>query len=272
MRNVPTTIALAASATLILAACGSSDDDTDPATTQPPTATDTDTETDTPTDTATHTETVTETNTQTEEPSPTDEPTDDETDTTPAELPGEAVEIFPYAGDELLVVAVPADGSLGLYGLPGGAEEITRLDPWEVTPIATGHNRSVDNEGFWVEIEADGQVGWASRQYLAYEGAINDITSELEELPAAASMTELAQEVASGVASTDGPVSTVTIVAEPTEGDLAEVIVDVTGLGDDSLYGFRMHIFAVQEGGQYQTRTVESTVLCLRGVNDGVCL
>ena len=55
--------------------------------------------------------------------------------------------------------------------------------------------------------------------------------------------------------------------------------VDVIGLGDDSIKGERLHVFATvvyDDAGRvvvsYDLKSVEATLLCGRGVSDGLCL
>jgi hypothetical protein len=64
-----------------------------------------------------------------------------------------------------------------------------------------------------------------------------------------------------------------TVVAGPTSGDLEEITVDVLGLEDDSVAGYRLRVFATEDSGIYTVRTVEATSLCSRAVDpDGLCV
>lgn len=207
------------------------------------------------------------------EPPGTDEPglTEDPGEEPGDDLPGEAVDIYPYEGSVLGVVGVPVGDQLPVHAIPGDdAEVVTELDPLSTGMIATGHNRSL-SESFWVELSVDGLTGWASVVNLAQPGQVADITSELDLPLEADTMEELADLVAEQRASEE-PASTIEVVDGPHEGDLFEIIVDVVGMGDDSVLGERLHIFAVAEGEGYQVRTVESTLLCIRGVSEGLCL
>ena len=92
--------------------------------------------------------------------------------------------------------------------------------------------------------------------------------------PAAETMLEIGQLVAE-VHASDSPPSEIVVVDGPSVGDLGEITVDVLGLGDDSLGGVRLHVFAepLPDGETFQVRTVETTLLCTRGVtDDGFCL
>lgn len=68
--------------------------------------------------------------------------------------------------------------------------------------------------------------------------------------------------------------SDVVVVDGPKVGDLAEITMDVIGLGDDAVGGERLVIFAqVEDGGRrFRVRSVELTTLCSRAVaEDGLC-
>lgn len=193
------------------------------------------------------------------------------------ELPGERVEIFPDAGAQMAVVGVAADDTLNVREGPGVEFAVAfELEPLATGFTATGHNRTV-GDSMWSEIEAEGGTGWANTAFLLQPGGVDDITSQIaprpEDRPRAETMVELGRIVADARAS-DEPESKIVIVDGPTVGDLGEITVDVIGLGDDSVGGERLHIFAEpEEGGEgFVLRTVERTILCSRGVSDGVCV
>jgi hypothetical protein len=244
---------------LALAACGG-DDDGDV------TAGD-DTTT---TETADDTTTTTTTTTVAEEPDGTTTTTAD-----PGPLPGERVEIFPYEGAQLIVVGVEAGDRLNVRVRPGVEAGVAfDLAPLADGLVATGHNRRLEGSGQWSEITAAGRTGWANSAYLSHRGQTNDVTSEVVtgERPRASTIRELGLAVARQRASQEPP-SDIVVVARPTVGDLAEVTVDVLGSGDDSVAGERLHVFGEPVAGGVVLRTVEATVLCLRGVtDDGLCL
>jgi hypothetical protein len=63
------------------------------------------------------------------------------------------------------------------------------------------------------------------------------------------------------------------MTVEPAVGDLGEVTYDVIGLGDDAVFGFRLHVFGQPgAGGDFSLKSVERTILCGRGVSDGLCV
>ena len=202
---------------------------------------------------------------------PTEEPTGDAAaPTDPADLPGEVIEIFPYADAELAVMGVPADDVLYVREGPGAEfREVTQLEPLAEGIIATGENRQLDDGAIWAQVDADGTTGWASVAYLTPLGDAVDITSQFD-LPAAETMEELA-ELAAEQRAGDSPESTVVIVNGPTEGDLHEVVVDIVGFADDAIEGERLHVFA-NGSGEFTVHSVEATALCARGVSEGLCL
>jgi hypothetical protein len=193
-------------------------------------------------------------------------------------LPGERVETFPEEGAQLAVVGVPAGETLPVRSGPSADfDVVVELEPLATNVTATGHQRMVDGE-LWSEVTVDDDTGWAETAHLLQPGAVNDITATLFPAPAdpprAETMEELGDAVAALRASTEPP-SDVVVVAGPTVSDLGEITVDVIGLGDDSIGGERLAIFADPDpGGEgFTVRSVEATVLCLRGVGEsGACV
>lgn len=191
----------------------------------------------------------------------------------PSDLPGEAIEIYPYEGAELSVVGVAHDDVLNVRVGPGTRFAILEeLAPTATGLTATGHNRTVD-DGFWTEVIIDGSTGWVNGGFVLQFGATDDITATLDPLPSGETMIAVAELVAAQRASEE-PRSRITIVTEPTVGDLGEVTVDVIGFGDDAVGGERLHVFATPaEGGEgFTVKSVEKTPLCSRGVSEGSCL
>lgn len=217
-------------------------------------------------------------------------------------LPGEPYEFGPPAGAALAVVGVSHDSALNVRDVPSG-EIVARLDnvmnvgsepvvyvrePDSEDLIATlDLNRGVIATGstrklrttVWHEIRMADAVGWASSRYLSPLGATSDATAEivaaLGETPAAPTLAGLARIVAEAVASDDPP-SRIAVSGAPVIGDLAEITVDVLGLPDDSVRGFRLQVFAQQDAdsGSFVLKTVESTTICdsHRGVSEeGLC-
>ena len=198
--------------------------------------------------------------------------------TSEGELPGEAIDFGPRAGDELAVVGVAHDDVLNVRAAPGTeAGIVVELAPTATGITATGRARSLP-ESIWYKVDVDGVTGWVSSAFVGFLGLIDDATAEviaaLGETPGAETMLDLGLIVAEAMASDDPPPRIVVSVA-PTVGDLGEVSYDVVGLGDDALGGLRLHVFGdPAEGGEgFVMSNVERTLICSRGVtDDGFCL
>ena len=214
-------------------------------------------------------------------------------------LPGEPFELGPPAGAGLAVVGVSHASVLNVRDVPAG-EIVARLDnvmnvgsepvvyvreagsdaliatlDLNRGVIATGNNRKLPTT-IWYEIRMGDAVGWASSAFLSPLGATSDSTAEiialLGEMPSSATLDELGRIVGEAVAS-DEPPSRVVVSGAPTVGDLGEITIDVLDLPDDSVRGYRLHVFAQQDpdSGSFVLKTVESTTICdsHRGVGDG---
>jgi hypothetical protein len=180
----------------------------------------------------------------------------------------------------LAVVGVAAADTLKVRSGPGVEFGVLfELGPLAMNAVATGHNRSVGNGGFWSEITAGDRTGWANTAFLLQPGQVSDITAALFPTPSARpkaeTMEELGQVVGRRRAGAAEPPARIVVVDGPTVGDLGEITVDVIGLGDDSQGGERLKIFAEPgpPGARFTVRTVEATALCSRGVTkDGLCV
>ncbi|MYE75768.1 MAG: hypothetical protein F4076_00865 [Acidimicrobiaceae bacterium] len=219
-----------------------------------------------------------------------------------ASLPGEPHEFGPPEGAALAVVGVSHDSVLNVRDVPAG-EIVARLDnvmnvgsepvvyvreadsdallatlDLNRGVIATGNTRRLPTT-IWHEIRMADAVGWASSAFLSPLGDTSDATADivatLGETPAAETLAELARIVAGAVAS-DGPPSRIVVSGAPVIGDLGEITVDVLGLPDDAVRGFRLQVFAQQDpdSGSFVLKSVESTTICdsHRGVSEeGLC-
>jgi hypothetical protein len=195
--------------------------------------------------------------------------------TTNPVLPGEEIDIGPRAGDVIAVVGVEHDDVVKVRSAPGDEQPIvTTAPPTAEGILALGHTRLL-TQSLWFEVNVDGTTGWAPASQFAYLGRVDDATSEvvakLGSTPVAPTLTEMARSVAAVFASTE-PVSRIAISVAETEGDLGEITVDVVGIGDDSLAGSRLHIFAVKDGGDWSLKSVEHTLLCTRGLSGEICV
>lgn len=252
---------------LLLAACGGDD------------AGDTTTTTGEPV-TTTSTTTLPDTTTTTAEPSTTTLPettTTTEPGSTTTTLAGEPIDIGPASGDRLVVVAIAHDDILNLRAGPGTDQEVLRRMAGGAGVVANGRAQLLP-ASIWYEVTFDGTTGWASAAFLAYEGGTTDATSrivdQLGEIPFAETMLDLGLIVAEAEASDDPP-SRIRMTVAPTVGDLGEVTFEVVGLGDDALFGLRLHVFGQpdESGEGFSLKSVETTALCGRGVTEsGLCV
>ncbi len=196
-------------------------------------------------------------------------------ETTSTTLAGEPIEFGPAEDDVVMVIGVDYDDVLNLRGAPGADQPISdEIPPTYADLVAQGNTRDL-SPGFWIEVDYEGTPGWVNLAYVAFAGNVTDETStvidELGDRPVESTMTDLAEVVASVFASDEEPESDIVQVTEVVEGDLIEVTYDVVGLGDDAIRGFRLHIFAEESSDGFTLRTVEMTLLCGRGVSDGLC-
>ena len=99
------------------------------------------------------------------------------------------------------------------------------------------------------------------------DNATAEVVGLLGEVPTADTMEALGLIVAESQASTD-PVSFIVISVAATVDGLGEVTYDVIGLGDDAVYGYRLHVIGEPVTDGFSLRTVERTFLCNRGVDD----
>jgi hypothetical protein len=114
----------------------------------------------------------------------------------PPPLPGEPLDLYPYQGAELVVVGVAAADTLSLRSAPGTEYGVLgELAPLTGGLRATGHNRSLPDGSWWVEVQADRRTGWVNARFVAQPGRVTDVTAELGRPIRAAGMTELAMAV-----------------------------------------------------------------------------
>ena len=238
-----------------------------------------------------------------------DAPVPDDTDTAVA-LPGEPHEFGPSAGAGLAVVGVAHDSALNVRDVPNG-EVIARLDNVmdgvrdpavyvrepdsdDITAtvdlqrgiVATGNTRKLSTT-IWHELRVGDLLGWASGTYLAPLGADRDAGAEVVEAlggtPTADTLSDLGLQV-SGVFASSGEVqSRTTISSRPGVFEaLGDITLDVLGLPDDAVRGYRINITAdagaedwtQEDAGPFTLRSVTVTPICYshRGVSEeGLC-
>jgi hypothetical protein len=204
-----------------------------------------------------------------------------DTTTTTTGPVGDPYDLWVPSSDEgpiVGVVGVRYDDILNLRSGPSVSfDVITTLEPTQTGIAGTGEGWQLPSGSVWWRIEANGVVGWANQQFLSRRGGVEDATSfvvdRLGEIPVAGTMLDLGLVVANAFADADIGSNVVVSIA-PTVSDLGEVTYDVVGLGDDSLGGFRLHIFGQPSpsGEDFTLMTVEATTLCQRGVSQGLCV
>ena len=178
----------------------------------------------------------------------------------------------PAAGATLAVVGVHYDATLPLRSSPGvGQPIVASPGPLADDLVATGRAQQLESL-IWFEVTTGGVTGWADSGSLAYLGETYDATeqsvAELGTRPTADSILELGRIVAMAKASTEDPVSRVTVAVAPTaHADLGEVTYDVVGFPDDAVGGERLRVLGTS-GDRFTLKTVEATTLCRRGVSD----
>ncbi len=195
--------------------------------------------------------------------------------TTTTVLPGDPMDFGPSAGDVLAVIGVESDDVLNVRQAPGINQDIVATaPPLSHNLIAVGNTRALPNS-IWIEITLNGTPGWVSYSFVGYLGDTDDATAEVVadygSIPSGASVDEVVEFTLATFVSVD-PQSRVTRPAAPIVGDPTEVTVDVVGIGDDAVRGYRLHIFVQLEAGVYSLMSVERTYICGRGVSGGLCL
>jgi hypothetical protein len=178
----------------------------------------------------------------------------------------------------------PYVGLLEVREAPSG-EILATPDSWAGAIVATGRTRTLPTTT-WHELRVAGLTGWSSAAYLAQLGATDDMTAHiieaLGETPWADTLLDLGFIVADTVTSEEPP-SRIVVSVEPFVFEaIGEMTVDVLNIGDDSVFGFRLDIFAdagedwmSDNPGPFTLRAVARTVLCYtsRGLTeDGLCL
>ena len=238
-----------------------------------------------------------------------DAPVPEDTDTA-AVLPGESYEFGPPAGAGLAVVGVAHDSALNVRDIPNG-EVIARLDnvmdgvrdpavyarqadsddiiatvDLQSGIVATGNTRKLPTT-IWHELRVGDLLGWASGSYLAPLGADRDATAEVVEAlggtPTADTLSDLGLQVSALFASTGEVQSQTTVSSRPGVFEaVGDVTLDVLGLPDDAVRGYRINITAdagedwtQDDPGPFTLRSATVTPICdsHRGVSEeGLCL
>lgn len=246
-----------------------------------PVSTDTPGPTETPSatpDGPTATPTLQPTATPTLQPTVTPDPTSEPTAT--PDLPGEPFDVHVPADGEIIgVIGVAFDDILEVHERPGELTPLVGTLPNLADTVeGTGEGRLLP-ASIWWRVRYEGIEGWAGSAFLARIGDTSDITSQVISrnggvYPEAETMVALGNMVAD-IMTNEPPSRVVISVAPSVGGDLGEITMDVVGLYDDATRGLRLHIFGdpADMGGEgFALSNVESTILCGRGVSDGLCV
>lgn len=184
----------------------------------------------------------------------------------------------PDAGDQVAVIGVAFDDLLMVRSGPGVEYAVVAtLDPRAIGIPITGRAQLLPSS-IWHEVDIDGVTGWVNSSYVALLGATDDATSRVVaahgSIPTADTMLDLGALVSENFAGSESG-TRITVTIAPSMNDLGEVAYDVIGLDDDSVVGYRLHVFGQQidGSGPFSLHSVERTMLCFRGVtNEGLCL
>ncbi len=193
-------------------------------------------------------------------------------------LPGEPIFSYPSEGDTVAAMGVAYDDVLNVRVTPGvDADVVATMVATGDGAVATGRARKL-TKSIWYEVMVDDRTGWANSSYLGFMASTDDATAEFldgGQPPEAETMEALGELVARRFAP-DDPEPGLRIVQSgaATLGDPAEIGFDVIGVGDDSVAGFRLQIFATPagDGRGFVLRSIERTTFCWRGVADGLCV
>lgn len=194
------------------------------------------------------------------------------------DMPDLSPHVSDTSGDAELLGGVGPLDSLVLAG-----REVNLLDLDEVD---AGHE---SESTLWAEVQLGQGYGWLQPQNLYYFGPTSDVTGDFEgRVPAAEDPEVLAKGVAIRATiraetgevpeevEDDAEASTVaqwTLVSAPEDFDEEFYRIDITGLPDDSVGGERLFVTVQAGDAGYAVATVESTLLCARGVSDdGLCV
>lgn len=199
------------------------------------------------------------------------ETTTDTADTSTTSLLGGPIDFGPQSGEVLAVVGVSHDDSLNLRVGPGPSQQVlATIDPTYANLLAQGETWDT-SEAFWIKVDYEGISGWVHFSFVAYLGVTEDATAsvvaDLGGYPVADTMEGLGLLIV-GVFESLDPQSRVVMTTAPSLGDLGEVTYDVIGLGDDAVYGVRLHVFGELNTDGFALQAVEITSLCGRGVTD----
>lgn len=223
------------------------------------------------------------------EPEPTTTTTTEPEPTTTTAAPdlGGPIEFGPAEGQPLAVISVRYDDELNFRAGPGTDEDIVRrVAPLDDTVITAAGEAWAFERSVWWKVVIDGEEMWANQTFLGMLGATSSIFDEVEaeldtlEFASLQAMTEAITDART----VEEPAPDLEYVTEPLSFDSGDafVVVDFVGFLDDAVSGERLRIEAEVIVGDdadevgvpigVRLTDVEATVICSRGVTEGLCL
>ena len=205
----------------------------------------------------------------------------------PAATPaGQSINHFaPEPNDPIAVYGVAEGERLPMYALPGLQHLVVAEIPNTAEDVfGLGEAFQTEDGLIWWLMRWDRFQGWVLPG-VAYRGLDTDITNQVIDgsvagPPTAASMTDLALLVAEQFLTAE-PSAEAVLVASTGDDIIGHTtvdrtaIVDVVGLGDDSVAGFRLLVSGDASAGQatqIELTSVHQISLCWRGVSpEGLC-
>ena len=190
---------------------------------------------------------------------------------------GQVIELEqPEIQVEAVLIGVSSTETIMVHALPGLDQPLAGDVPAATSIEPMGEAFETEDGLVWWQVPAGTVQGWIQPN-VAYRGPAQNITDQV--MPNFAdegpfdSAEEAALAVAKQIAADRGAsdiivVSTTEIESPPS----ATVTVDLLGLGDDSLAGFRPIVASGQATG-WQPASIIQASLCTRGVTaDGLCI
>lgn len=192
---------------------------------------------------------------------------------------GQPIEAFaPESTDRVAVIGLAESTGLSMYALPGEDNPLLGEIPASAEGIfGLGEAYETEDGAVWWLVRWDSLQGWV-QPGLAYFGATTDITDEITGSAdlVASSIDQLAIMAAGQYASTMAQAQTVFVASAEVSDDFAgTAIIDIVGIGNDSLAGYRLRVSgdgAVTNGTEFTLTSVQRVALCSRGASaDGAC-
>lgn len=203
-------------------------------------------------------------------------------------IAGEPLDFGPSEGTPLAIIGVAYNDTLNF-----------RVDPSPNADIVVSHGPLLDDldtsalgsawsapSGVWWMVDVGGTDAWANQAFL---GSLGTTTNAFDQISADLDVFEYDTVEAAALAvaelrASDDPVSSIVFASEPLAFETGGfAIVDVVGLGDDSVKGERIRVEvrtvfdedSGEEGAQdvdyFLIVDIEITPICGRGLSGGLC-